>query len=123
MSENITIVKAEDKKTKNPKRVSAGKKGAEAKKMKAELKRKEMETMKKENIQLSEKLERSPIKSITKDDDEVTRENQYKIFICLIGVVGLGIYMYKFKQVAPIKKAQNASTKFEKKEIDPFEFK
>ena len=32
---------------KNPKRVSAGKKGAEAKKMKAELKRKEMEAMKK----------------------------------------------------------------------------
>ena len=40
-------------KTKNPKRVSAGKKGAEAKKMKAELKRKEMEAMKKENIQLN----------------------------------------------------------------------
>ena len=85
-------------KTKNPKRVSAGKKGAEAKKMKAELKRKEMEAMKKENIQL---------KSITKDDDEVKevqRVNIYKNYIplCLIGVFGLGLYMYKSKQVAPV---------------------
>lgn len=77
----------EKEKTKNPKRVSAGKKGAEAKKMKAELKRKEIEAMKKENIQL---------KSITKDDDEVKevqRVNIYKNYIplCLIGVVGLGL--------------------------------
>ena len=53
-------------KTKNPKRVSAGNKGAEAKEIKAELKRKEMEAMKKENIQL---------KSITKDDDALKKFN------------------------------------------------
>ena len=53
---------------KNPKRVSAGKKGAEAKKMRAELKRKEVEAMKKENMKL---------KSITKDDDKVTHALDY----------------------------------------------
>ena len=104
-------------KTNNPKRVSAGKKGAEAKKMKAELKRKEMEAMKKENIQL---------KSITKDDDEVKevqRVNIYKNYIplCLIGVVGLGLYMYKSKQVAPV--VQKPAPTIRQKEIDPFEFK
>ena len=72
-------------KTKNPKRVSAGKKGAEAKKMKAEIKRKEMEAMKRENIQL---------KSITKDDEEVKEVQRNYIYknlipLCLIGVVGL----------------------------------
>ena len=102
--------------TKNPKRVSAGKKGAEAKKMKAELKRKEMEAMKRENIQL---------KSITKDDDEVKEVqpvNIYKNYIplCLIGVVGLGLYMYKSKQVAPVVQKPAPTIR---QEIDPFEFK
>ena len=45
---------------KDPKRVAAGKKGAEAKKIKAELKRKEEELLKKENIEIK----------ITKDDDD-----------------------------------------------------
>lgn len=117
-------IKADDEviKTKNPKRVSAGKKGAEAKRLKAELKRKEMEAMKKENIQL---------KSITKDDDEVSnivrddvkkvKEVQYKNYIplCIVGViVGLGLYIYNKKQVTP---APLAPTK-QQKEIDPFEF-
>jgi hypothetical protein len=87
-----------------------------------------MEAMKKENIQLKEQI------NITKDDHEVTeikevkevqRVNIYKNYIplCLIGVVGLGIYMYKSKQVAPIiQRSETSSAKFEKKEIDPFEF-
>ena len=116
---------------KNPKRVSAGKKGAEAKKMKAELKRKEVEAMKKENMKL---------KSITKDDDKVThafddkvthevKEVQqqrpqppyidiYKNYIplCLILVVGLGLYMYKSKQVAPVaQKPTQQKLRYDKK--------
>ncbi len=116
MSENIEVSEV---KIKNPKRVSAGKKGAEAKKIKAELKREEMEAMKKENNQLKEQI------NITKDDHEIKeiKEIKYKNYIplCFIGVVGLGIYMYNFKQdkqanqVAPM-------TQREKKEIDPFEF-
>jgi hypothetical protein len=49
---------------------------------------------------------------ITKDDDdevkEVQRINIYKNYIplCLIGVVGLGIYIYKSKQVKPMIKQQ-----------------
>lgn len=106
----MSEIKAEA--TKNPKRVSAGKKGAEAKKMKSELKRKEMETIKKENIQL---------KSITKDDDEVKEVQRVNIYIplCIIGVVGLGLYMYKSKQVAPMIQQQPM---IQKKEIDPFVF-
>ena len=116
MSEIKASHDAEVIKTKNPKRVSAGKKGAEAKRLKAELKRKEMETMKKENIQL---------KSITKDDDEVSnivKEVQYKNYIplCLVvGVVGLGLYIVKInKQDAPV-----VQSPARQKEIDPFEFK
>jgi hypothetical protein len=74
--------------------------------MKTELKRKEMETMKKENIQLKST---QPVVGITKDDDddevkEVQRINIYKNYkpLCLIGVVGLRLYMYKSKQVTPM---------------------
>ena len=93
------------------------KKVQKQKKMKAELKRKEMEAMKRENIQL---------KSITKDDDEVKEVqcvNIYKNYIplCLIGVVGLGLYMYKSKQVAPV--VQKPAPTIRQKEIDPFKFK
>ena len=109
------IIPNEKEKTKNPKRVSAGKKGAEAKKMKADLKRKEMEEMKKENIQY---------KSITRDDDEVKENknvNTFKIYIplFLIGVAGLGLYMYKSKKVEPPIQREPAIQK--KEEIDPFE--
>ena len=124
---------------KNPKRVSAGKKGAEAKKMRAELKRKEVEAMKKENMKL---------KSITKDDDKVTHALDYDkvtyevkevqqqrphfiyknyIPLCLILVVGFGLYMYTFQktdkseQVAPV--VQKPAPTIRQKEIDPFEFR
>ena len=109
-------IKTETEKKKNLKRVEAGRKGAEAKKMKAELKRKEMEEMKKENIQL---------KSITKDDVEpksITKVDEHVNYIpllCLIGVVGLGLYMYKSNQVEPIVQQKEV----ERKEINPFEFK
>ena len=142
MNENTTIENTEAiKKPKNPKRVAAGKKGAEVKKMKAELKRKEAEVMKKENIELRE--QRS-INSITKDDDEVKlikkditkdgeedKVNIYKNYIplALIGVVGLGIYMYKSKQVeqsvTPMIQQQTVAQPIQLKKsdcIDPFEF-
>ena len=103
-------------KTKDPRRVAAGKKGAEARKRNAELRRKETDTIKKENMEL---------KSITKDDDVQTNKqssqdvNVYKNYIPLciaVGVVGIGLYMYKSKQVAP------PAPIIQQKEIDPFEF-
>jgi hypothetical protein len=115
-------------KTKNPKRVSAGRKGAEAKKIKSELKKKEMETIRKENVELKNK-------SITKDTDrheagynhnddksnEIPQKiNIYKNYIplCLVGVVGLGLYFYqKPKQAVPIKQ----QPMIQKKENDIFE--
>ena len=143
MSEIVQSPPTNEEKTteikKNPKRVSAGKKGAEAKKMRAELKRKEVEAMKKENMKL---------KSITKDDDKVTHALDYDkvtyevkevqqqrphfiyknyIPLCLILVVGFGLYMYTFQktdkseQVAPV--VQKPTPTIRQKEIDPFEFK
>lgn len=116
--------KAEVKKQKNLKRVEAGRKGAEARKRNSELRRKETETIKKENMEL---------KSITKDDEEVKNPpnsqniNIYKNYIpiCItIGVVGLGLYMYKSTTNKPI---QTYTPPVEihvqkEKEIDPFEF-
>lgn len=126
-SEKVEIIMPDEKektkeKTKNPKRVSAGKRIAEAKKIKAELKRKENEEIKKENIKL---------KSITKDDDddEVKKVKEFPslninknyIPLCLIGVAGLGIYIYKSKQVKPIIKQQTViqhQPVLQKKEIE-----
>ena len=104
MSENITI------KTKNPKRIAAGKKGAEAKKMKTELKRKEVEAIKKENMRLNEQSSKSELQiTIDEGEDSNTKydnnEVKYKNYIplyCLIGVVGIGLYMYKSKQVVVV---------------------
>lgn len=122
MSEKETeiIIPKEKEKTKNPKRVAAGKRGAEAKKMKSELRRKETELLKKENIEL-----KVP-KQITKDDDDVDDtlpKHIYKNYIplCLIGAVGLGLYMYKSKQVTPMIQKQPMIHGV-KKEIDSFEF-
>ena len=102
MSEN-EITKQETvipkEKVKNPKRVAAGKKIAEAKKIKLELKRKEIENTQSKSI------------GITKDDnDEVNKQDNNKGFttiniyknylpLCLIGVVGIGLYFYNSKQV------------------------
>ena len=108
-------------KTKDPRRVAAGKKGAEARKRNAELRRKEAEIIKKENIEL---------KSITKDDDDVQTNkessqniNIYQNYIPLcitVGVVGIGLYFYKSNSNKPIKTyTPPVETK---KEIDPFEF-
>ena len=104
-------------KPKDPKRVAAGKKGAEAKKMKAELKRKETETMKKENMEL---------KHVTKEPiykkDVVVHQNIYKNYIPLcfvIGVVGLGLYVYKSSSTS-VKEVVKPPPP--QKEIDPFEF-
>ena len=110
-------------KTKDPRRVSAGKKGAEARKRNAELRRKETDTIKKENMEL---------KSITKDDEvgspmqNSQNINIYKNYIPLcitVGVVGIGLYMYKSKQVVPQQPMmQQPAPIIQQKEIDPFEF-
>ena len=129
-NENEINEKKINEKTKNPKRVAAGKRGAEARKMKAELKRKEIEHLNKENIQLKS-ISQSP-KQITKDDDDEVKEdgvriNIYKNYIpfCLIGVIGLGLYIYKSKQVEPVQQqtvTQTVTPMKQKKEIDPFDF-
>ena len=108
-------------KTKNPKRVAAGKKSVEARLRNAEARKKESERLRKENLKLKE---------ITKvdDDDEETEEikeikvNKNYIPICLtiIGVVGAGIYFYNKKP--PIKSPPVIQRIEPKKEIDPFEF-
>lgn len=109
-------------KTKDPRRVAAGKKGAEARKRNAELRRKETDTIKKENMEL---------KSITKDDEVSSPNSQniniYKNYIPLcitIGVVGLGLYMYKSTSNKPIQTyTPPVETHMQKKkEIDIFEF-
>jgi hypothetical protein len=108
---------------KNPKRVSAGKKGAEAKKIKNELKRKEMDKIKKENMEL---------KSITKDD-EPSKINVYKNYIplCLVGIVGIGVYLYmhapkqvKIKEdIKPKKKEIDRHKAGRNDDFDPFELR
>ena len=65
---------------------------------------------------------------ITKDDNDdalqTNKQNsQYKNYIPLcisIVVVGLGLYVYKSKQVAPV--VQNPAPMIRQKQIDPFEF-
>jgi len=92
-------------KEKNPKRVSAGKKGVEARKIKAELKRKEEELLRKENTKLKQ-ITRGEDPPALKDDetlntDYALRTNSdkdsninYNLLYLTIGVVGLGIYFY-----------------------------
>ena len=113
-------------KTKNPKRVAAGKKGVEVRKMKAELRRKEADRMKTENMEL--KSVQEPLQ-ITKDEpvhksDNSQNINIYKNYmpLCItIGVVGLGLYMYKSNILGKQPQVQTVQ-KQTKKEIDIFEF-
>jgi hypothetical protein len=91
--------------------------------------------MKKENIQLREQQnsvsEQKSTMEITNDyndeatfpkrEKEVQRINVYKNYIplCLIGAVGLGICIYKYKQVKLMIQQQPV---IKEKEIDPFDF-
>ena len=119
---------------KNPKRVSAGKKGAEAKKIKAELKRKEAELLRKENVKLKQitKDDNEDLE-ITKDDNDELKIKVYKNYLPLcIVVAGLGfvLYVYKSKNKQPPKEnkqvirppKENSYDPHVNKEIDPFEF-
>ena len=97
-------------KPKDPKRVAAGKKGAEARIRNAELRKKEAEKLKKENLKIREQSERSPPKQpndlpqITKDSDTDDDESNvkkrpnskvdYKYILFSIGIVGLGLFFY-----------------------------
>ena len=71
------------------------------------------------------------LKSITKDDDVQTNKqssqdvNIYKNYIPLciaVGVVGLGLYMYKSTSNKPIQTPPVETHMQKEKEIDPFEF-
>ena len=120
---------AEVKKQKDPRRVAAGKKGAEARKRNAELRRKETDTIKKENMELKSITRDDDVqtnkKSITRDDDVQTNNSQKNyIPLCItVGVIGIGLYMYKSKQVAqPTSMMQQPVRIIQQKEIDPFDF-
>ncbi|CAC5424886.1 unnamed protein product [Mytilus coruscus] len=131
-------------KPKDPKRVAAGKKGAEAKKMKAELRKKEEEKLKKENAKFKMASEKSDLPQITKDSDTETdcesnpsvernsgSKVDYKFALFSIGIVGLGLFFYSqskkpekmIKEIVVGKEiTKPEKPEKQKKEIDPFEF-
>ena len=132
-------------KPKDPKRVAAGKKGAEAKRMKAELRKKEEEKLKKENAKFKMASEKNDLPQITKDSDTETDYESnplvekhsdslvdYKFVLFSVGIVGLGLFFYNqsnepekmIREVVMGKPNERISPKPEKqkKEIDPFEF-
>ena len=140
--ENIELI-TDTKKEKNPKRVLAGKKAAEARKVKNEQKRKEIEKIEKENMKLklsvstanSEK--KRSTRSITKDDSDdddshdsyVGKINVYKNYfpLCLVGLIGIGVFVYTSKQKqTPVYTSPTSPrvkpTVSKTEEIDPFEF-
>ena len=97
-NEEMKIIEPKEK-MKNPKRVAAGRKGAEARIRNAEQRKKEIETIRKENINLK----------ITKDDDdekmnlptEKDFEYNFKDYIpvfIIVGLSGIGLYFYTKKQ-------------------------
>jgi hypothetical protein len=101
---------------KNPKRVEAGKKGAEARR----LKKAQQDT-----------VQSSPITEITKTVEEPISEkpvkiNVYKNYlpIGLIVIAGLGLCMYKYKPVSQVnKQVDKVVIQLEQQEEhDPFDF-
>ena len=147
MSEKEDIIPSEKEKSiksKDPKRIAAGKKGAEAKKLKAELRKKETEAMKKENMKLKEKEMKKEVIQITKDDDDddvlpnrntnekvsTSLKNYIPLCITVVGV-GLGLYVYKSKIISTKTKQDTTMIQqqpvikqpmIQKKQNDPFEF-
>ena len=132
-------------KEKNPRRVAAGKKGAEARAKNAELRKKEQEKLKKENLKLkmtSEQSEKNDLPQITKDSDKETdyeknaKKNysskiDYKYILIPLGIIGLGLFFYnQSKKPEKMTKeimvgeemTKQEKTEKQKKEIDPFEF-
>ena len=95
-NEEMKIIEPKEK-MKNPKRVAAGRKGAEARIRNAEQRKKEIETIRKENINLK----------ITKDDDDEKmnlpakkdfkdnfKDNYYIPVFIIVGLSGVGLYFY-----------------------------
>ena len=129
-------------KEKNPRRVAAGKKGAEARAKNAELRKKEQEKLKKENLKLkmtSEQSEKNDLPQITKDsstekDYETNIKSSpidYKFVLIPLGIIGLGLFFYnQSKKPEKMTKeimvgeemTKQEKTEKQKKEIDPFEF-
>ena len=137
--ENIELIEpiTDTKKGKNPKRVLAGKKAAEARKVKNEQKMKEIEKIEKENIKLKLSADTDKKRSITKDDSDddepATKINVYKNYLplCLVGLIGIGVFAYASKQkpsnvYTPPVGSTSPRVKpiaSKKEEYDPFEFK
>ena len=130
MNENTEQLENKEEKKpkpKDPKRVAAGKRGAEARTRNAELRKKETEKFKKEN---------SKIKQITKDSDiDESKETclppckehssypvDYRFALFPIAIVGLGWYIYSQRKKPERTVLSKEEPKAQKKEIDPFEF-
>ena len=104
-SEEIEIIEPKEKaKVKNPRRVAAGRKGAEARIRNTEQRKKELDSVKKENINLKitkddndENNEKNNLQTIK--DNNKNKRNYIPIFIIIGCISGIGLYAYKYKRV------------------------
>ena len=120
-------------KTKDPKRVAAGKRGAEARTRNAELRKKETEKLKKENLKIKQSNDTPQITKDSETDEPketclppVEKRSSYpvdyKFVLFFVGVVGLGWYIYSQNKNPERIMLSKEEPKKQKKEIDPFEF-
>ena len=122
---------------KNPRRVEAGKKGAEAKRIRALLRKKELEEIKEENQRLHMRevpSTKEPVLSVTKEPvpvplplPEPARRPGIKLPTLLFsaGIIGsitliLASYFFRRKPIKP--RPLEKPKPIKKPEIDPFEF-
>ena len=120
-------------KPKDPRRVAAGKRGAEARTRNAELRKKETEKLIKENLKIKQS---NDTPQITKDfETDEPKETclppaekhsgypvDYKFALFSLGIVGLGWYIYSQSKKTERILLGKEEPKKQKKEIDPFEF-
>ena len=130
---------------KNPKRVAAGKKGAEARKAKRDARDLQQLNVEPPVTESTEKLivedgdtniVKEQVTQVTRDTDEIhmtsitTPSNNHviKVYknyipICLVGVVGIGLfYMYCKKSDNVSQPAASVAVPVEKQTYDPFDF-
>ena len=137
----VPLPKREVPSTKNPRRVEAGKKGAEAKRIRALLRKKELEEIKEENQRLHMRevpSTKEPVLSVTKEPvpvplplPEPARRPGIKLPTLLFsagisaGIIGsitliLASYFFRRKPIKP--RPLEKPKPIKKPEIDPFEF-
>ena len=120
-------------KTKDPKRVAAGKRGAEARTRNAELRKKETEKLKKENLKIKQSNDTPQITKESETDEaketclppaeqRSSYPVDYKLALFSIGIAGMGWYIYSQSKKPERIMLGKEEPKKQKKEIDPFEF-